>query len=152
MAVIVQYVVVRDGDEKMTFATKKEADAYDKMLDIADNLYDFLEEKSLPLSEEAMETVSMVLAENADTVLKIMKGVKVTKKASPGKDTENKETGTSPSRKNQGNAKKSKISDEASVAEGSPDGGDGETKSVSAPDRRSKKRDRSKPSEAETSA
>jgi len=37
MAVIVKYIVVRNGEEKMTFATKKEADAYDKMLDIADN-------------------------------------------------------------------------------------------------------------------
>ena len=42
MAVIVKYVVIRDGDEKMTFATKKEADAHDKMLDIADTLYHFL--------------------------------------------------------------------------------------------------------------
>ena len=34
MAVIVKYIVVRNGEEKMTFATKKEADAHDKMLDI----------------------------------------------------------------------------------------------------------------------
>ena len=40
MAVIVKYIVVRNGVEKMTFATKKEADAHDKMLDIADNLYE----------------------------------------------------------------------------------------------------------------
>ncbi len=32
MAVIVKYVVVRDGKEDMIFTTKKEADAYDKML------------------------------------------------------------------------------------------------------------------------
>ena len=38
MAVEVKYVVVRNGEEKMTFASKKEADAYDKMLDLADNL------------------------------------------------------------------------------------------------------------------
>jgi len=43
MAVIVKYIVVRNGEEKMTFSTKKEADAYDKMLDIADNLFEFLE-------------------------------------------------------------------------------------------------------------
>lgn len=38
MAVITKFVVVREGVEKMTFTSKKEADAYDKMLDIADNL------------------------------------------------------------------------------------------------------------------
>lgn len=38
MAVEIKFVVVRQGEEKMTFTTKKEADAYDKMLDLADNL------------------------------------------------------------------------------------------------------------------
>jgi uncharacterized protein len=52
MAVIVKYIVVRNGEEKMTFATKKEADAYDKMLDIADNLFEFLENSDLKLSED----------------------------------------------------------------------------------------------------
>ncbi len=99
MAVIVQYVVVRDGDEKMTFATKKEADAYDKMLDIADNLYDFFEEKSLSLSEEQMESVSMTLAEHADTVVKIMKGVKQSKAAVPSKPSADKKSTTSSSSK-----------------------------------------------------
>jgi uncharacterized protein len=42
MSVEIQYVVVRDGVEKMTFASKKEADAYDKMLDLADNLGEWL--------------------------------------------------------------------------------------------------------------
>ncbi len=55
MPVIVQYIVVRDGDEKMTFATKKEADAYDKMLDIADNLFDFLENSNIVLDETRKE-------------------------------------------------------------------------------------------------
>ena len=30
MAVVVKYVVERNGVERMTFTTKKEADAYDK--------------------------------------------------------------------------------------------------------------------------
>ena len=38
MAVEIKYVVVRNGEEKMTFVSKKEADAYDKMLDMADEL------------------------------------------------------------------------------------------------------------------
>ena len=36
MAVIVKYVVERNGEEKMTFTSKSEADAYDKMLDMAE--------------------------------------------------------------------------------------------------------------------
>ncbi|MHA6386191.1 YebG family protein, partial [Escherichia coli] len=32
MAVEVKYVVIREGEEKMSFTSKKEADAYDKML------------------------------------------------------------------------------------------------------------------------
>ena len=35
MAVEVKYVVIREGEEKMSFTSKKEADAYDKMLDMA---------------------------------------------------------------------------------------------------------------------
>lgn len=38
MAVEVKYVVIREGEEKMLFTSKKEADAYDKMLDTADLL------------------------------------------------------------------------------------------------------------------
>ena len=47
MAVIVKYVVERNGEEKMTFTSKSEADAYDKMLDIADELFTFLGESEL---------------------------------------------------------------------------------------------------------
>lgn len=38
MAVEIKYVVIREGEEKMSFTSKKEADAYDKMLDTADLL------------------------------------------------------------------------------------------------------------------
>lgn len=38
MAVEVKYVVIREGEEKMSFTSKKEADAQDKMLDTADLL------------------------------------------------------------------------------------------------------------------
>ncbi len=76
MAVIVKYIVVRNGEEKMTFATKKEADAYDKMLDVADNLFDFLETSEVELSEDQLETISLLLAENKTTLIQILKGIK----------------------------------------------------------------------------
>jgi len=81
MAVIVKYVVVRDGVEKMTFTTKKEADAYDKMLDIAENLNGFIGASGLELSDETLEGLSMYLAENRDQVSAILKGASPRPKA-----------------------------------------------------------------------
>ncbi|WP_035239448.1 YebG family protein [Desulfobacter vibrioformis] len=75
MAVIVQYIVVRDGDKKMTFATKKEADSYDKMLDIADNLFDFLESSDINLDETRKEEISLLFAEKREEVMPILRGV-----------------------------------------------------------------------------
>ena len=83
MAVIVKYVVVRDGDEKMTFATKKEADAHDKMLDIAENLYHFLKTENLELSEEQIDELSLCLAKNKNVLLQLLRGGKVPQPAKP---------------------------------------------------------------------
>ena len=76
MAVIVKYIVVRNGEEKMTFATKKEADAYDKMLDIADNLYEFLDQLKMDLKDDQLESVSLLMAENRMDLIPILRGVK----------------------------------------------------------------------------
>ncbi|NOX35192.1 MAG: YebG family protein [Deltaproteobacteria bacterium] len=93
MAVIVKYIVVRNGEEKMTFATKKEADAYDKMLDIADNLFEFLESSKIKLNENQLEAISLLLAENKDKLLLILRGIspkKKTVKKSEQKNTDPK--------------------------------------------------------------
>ena len=90
MAVIVKYIVVRNGEEKMTFATKKEADAYDKMLDIADNLFEFLESSKIKLNENQLEDISLLLAEKRDKLMLILRGIKPKKK--PAKKPEQKET------------------------------------------------------------
>ncbi|MBM7071925.1 YebG family protein [Shewanella sp. 202IG2-18] len=74
MAVITQYVVVREGVEKMTFTSKKEADAYDKMLDIADNLLPFIQQSELKLEENTIEQLSFYLASNKDDLLSLLKG------------------------------------------------------------------------------
>ncbi len=76
MAVIVKYIVVRNGVEKMTFATKKEADAHDKMLDIADNLFEFLEIENVGLDEKQMENISLLFSENRDKIISILRGIK----------------------------------------------------------------------------
>ena len=98
MAVIVKYIVVRNGDEKMTFATKKEADAYDKMLDIADDLFEFLENSKIKLSENQLESISLLLAEKREDLIPLLRGIKPKKtamkivgKKTPAKKAEKKE-------------------------------------------------------------
>lgn len=76
MAVIVKYIVVRNGVEKMTFTTKKEADAYDKMLDIADELYAFIDSAEFDMEETLLEDLSLYLAQNKDKAMSILKGIK----------------------------------------------------------------------------
>lgn len=80
MAVIVKYIVVRNGEEKMTFATKKEADAYDKMLDIADDLFEFLENSKVKLNESQLEDISLLMAEERELLIPILKGTTPKKK------------------------------------------------------------------------
>ena len=52
MAVEVKYVVIREGEEKMSFTSKKEADAYDKMLDTADLLDTWLTNSPVQMEDE----------------------------------------------------------------------------------------------------
>ncbi|WP_028774001.1 YebG family protein [Shewanella waksmanii] len=79
MAVITKFVVVREGVEKMTFTSKKEADAYDKMLDIADNLLPFISEADLGFDDEASEKLSFYLAQHKDQLMALLKGAPVKK-------------------------------------------------------------------------
>ncbi|MCJ2377781.1 YebG family protein [Vibrio sp. ZSDZ34] len=69
MAVIVKYVVERNGEEKMTFTSKAEADAYDKMLDMADELFNLLSESKLLEDEGKQEELSLFLAQRKEEVL-----------------------------------------------------------------------------------
>ncbi|WP_226571177.1 YebG family protein [Mangrovibacter yixingensis] len=66
MAVVVKYVVVRDGEEKMSFVSKKEADAYDKMLDLAECLTDYLESAPVEMEGRQREELALWLAEHKD--------------------------------------------------------------------------------------
>ncbi|MDO6611818.1 YebG family protein [Shewanella sp. 1_MG-2023] len=75
MAVITKFVVVREGVEKMTFTSKKEADAYDKMLDIADNLVPFITSAELKIDENSVEKLAFYLASNKDELANLLKGV-----------------------------------------------------------------------------
>lgn len=69
MAVIVKYVVERNGAEKMTFTSKAEADAYDKMLDTADELTTVLAESKLLTDDNQTESLALYLAQHKDELL-----------------------------------------------------------------------------------
>ena len=68
MAVEVKYVVIREGEEKMSFTSKKEADAYDKMLDTADLLDTWLTNSPVQMEDEQREALSLWLAEQKDPI------------------------------------------------------------------------------------
>jgi dsDNA-binding SOS-regulon protein len=74
MAVITQYVVKHKGVDKLVTTDKKEADKYDKMLEVADNLNAYISGKGVELSEDLAEELSILLSKNRDSVLKIFKG------------------------------------------------------------------------------
>ncbi len=69
MAVVVKYVVERNGEEKMTFTSKADADAYDKMLDMADELFTLLSKSELIEDEGTQEDLAMYLAQNKEDLL-----------------------------------------------------------------------------------
>jgi len=91
MAVVVKYVVERNGVERMTFITKKEADAYDKMLDIAESLELMLEKVDVPLSEQQVESLALEIAKSKDDFMAVLKGGKepVSKAATKSKKADN---------------------------------------------------------------
>ena len=79
MAVITKYVVVRNGVElDKEFLVKKDAEAYDRMLDAADNLAAYIREARLDIDLEdgAVDAISVFLAKNGPEVIRILKGLK----------------------------------------------------------------------------
>ena len=75
MAVITRYVVEHKGVEKFVTADKKEADQYDRMLDVADNLSEYIEGKGIKLDVSVLEELSIMLSKNKDSLAKLLKGI-----------------------------------------------------------------------------
>ena len=63
----------------MTFTSKKEADAYDKLLDISDQMYTFLQSSKLEMSADQFEELSFYLAKNREKVVGLLRGGKAKK-------------------------------------------------------------------------
>lgn len=85
MAVIIKYVVERHGVEKMTFSSKAEADAYDKMLDTADALQDLLTASALLKDEQQTEDLALYLAQHKDALLQALGTKKMSKNSERGR-------------------------------------------------------------------
>ncbi|WP_394358960.1 YebG family protein [Marinomonas maritima] len=90
MPVIIKYVVERDGIEKMTFTSKTEADAYDKLLDTAEALYEILDQSNLAGDHSQKEALSMYLAQNKESLLDVLG----TKKKAPQKSKKTNDKAT----------------------------------------------------------
>lgn len=86
MAVEIKYVVIREGEEKMSFASKKEADAYDKMLDLAEVLNDWLVASPLEMDDVQRDTMAMWLAERKETLQHILRVGRLPEQETPAQD------------------------------------------------------------------
>lgn len=71
MAVVTLYMSDRDSNK--TFSDKKAADNYDKMLELAENVSLWMEKSIDGLSEEQIEGIGMLVAENKDLLAKAIK-------------------------------------------------------------------------------
>ena len=79
MAVITRFIVVRDGVElDRVFTDKKEAEAYDNMLDAAQDLAVLIRQGDLQIDidSKTIDDISVYLAKNAPAVARILKSVK----------------------------------------------------------------------------
>ena len=86
MAVEIKYVVIREGEEKMSFASKKEADAYDKMLDLAEVLNDWLVTSPLEMDDVQRDTMAMWLAERKEALQHILRVGRLPEQETPAQD------------------------------------------------------------------
>lgn len=62
----------------MESIAKKEADAYDRMIDAASNLADLIEMSEIEMDEYALEELTIFLAKNAQEMRKIFRQLKTT--------------------------------------------------------------------------
>lgn len=71
MAVVAVWQCDRDG--KM-FENKKDAEEYDKMLELAENISAFIQQTLPDISDQHSESVGLILAQHRETLAKACKG------------------------------------------------------------------------------
>lgn len=69
MAVETRFVVIRNKVEVKTFMDKKDADEYDKMLEMADSIDELLSNSPIKLSDPDRESLSFYLAKQKEELL-----------------------------------------------------------------------------------
>jgi dsDNA-binding SOS-regulon protein len=57
----------------MSQVTKKEADAYDRVIDAATCISELLEKSGIDIDEDDLEVLSIFIADNAPAVMQILK-------------------------------------------------------------------------------
>ncbi|MGD9210148.1 MAG: YebG family protein [Desulfobacteraceae bacterium] len=81
MPVEVRYHVIREGKEIAVYTSKKEADAHDKMLDIAETLVEFIgREENISIEDDVLEELCIYLSKNREDVVRVLKGMKPSSK------------------------------------------------------------------------
>ncbi|WP_371830664.1 YebG family protein [Candidatus Entotheonella palauensis] len=58
----------------MIFTTKKEAEAYDKMLDIAERLNEFLQTAEVDIAEDKLDELSFFMAQHREPIGRLLRG------------------------------------------------------------------------------
>ena len=71
MAVIAVWQCDRDG---AMFQNKKDADEHDKMLELAENISQLIQQNIKGVSEEAIEAIGLLLAKRREALAKACKG------------------------------------------------------------------------------
>ena len=72
MAVVTLFM--SDRDTSRTFTSKKEADEYDTMLELAEAVSHFMENNIEGLSEQQVEEIGLIVARNKDRMALAIKG------------------------------------------------------------------------------
>jgi uncharacterized protein len=70
----VRYVVTHKGVEKLTTTDKKEADQYDKMLDIGDNIVQLLVQQGISADDALLEDIGIALSQNKAALQEVLRG------------------------------------------------------------------------------
>jgi hypothetical protein len=84
MSVITKFVVVRNGVElEQVFTDKKEAEAYDQLLDASEEIAELIKQGDLQIKVDTktIDDIAIFLAQNAVAVTRILKAVKPLKPA-----------------------------------------------------------------------
>lgn len=71
MAIVAMWQCDRDGS---MFASKKDAEAYDKMLELAESFSSFITAAGLNVSEDDAEAIGLALSKHKDAVMAACRG------------------------------------------------------------------------------